>query len=350
MTHSRHSVLLVLLVLSVGVVSPVGAAAQQTDTEVETVTRVDLETNGDAVVTIEIRTRLEDEEDEEAFERARSRIEENRSEVLAEFQQSIGGLVERAVSETDRDMSTSSFTVETEIVEVPRRWGIVRYQFEWSGFAVVDEDTIRMDGALSGYVLSEDDSLVIVHPETYAPVDAEPQPDVIELSRVVWRGPAELSSSEPRLTLTREEVIESESDLGRTALSVLFALGLLVVVTAILLVGWNRYGVGGSVGSSSTSDGRSEPKTAIADIDAARHDDVTTDSVDEVDEKLADTERILHILATEDGRVRQQDLVSRTGWSETKVSKVTSALESEGRIVKLRIGRENVVDLVEDEE
>ena len=58
-----------------------------------------------------------------------------------------------------------------------------------------------------------------------------------------------------------------------------------------------------------------------------------------------DEQRILDILRAHDGRIYQRDLVDRTEWSASKTSRLLSAMEDDGRIEKIRIGRENVVTL-----
>ena len=58
-----------------------------------------------------------------------------------------------------------------------------------------------------------------------------------------------------------------------------------------------------------------------------------------------DEQRIIDILSEHDGRIYQRDLVDRTEWSASKVSRLLSTMEDDGRIEKIRIGRENVVTL-----
>lgn len=48
------------------------------------------------------------------------------------------------------------------------------------------------------------------------------------------------------------------------------------------------------------------------------------------------------------GRLRQQEIVQRTGWSEATVSRTLSAMEDDGQISRVRLGRENVVCLPDD--
>jgi uncharacterized membrane protein len=49
------------------------------------------------------------------------------------------------------------------------------------------------------------------------------------------------------------------------------------------------------------------------------------------------------LLEQKGGRMKQADIVEETGWSNAKVSQLLSAMEEDGRIDKLRIGRENLI-------
>lgn len=57
----------------------------------------------------------------------------------------------------------------------------------------------------------------------------------------------------------------------------------------------------------------------------------------------SDGEKLLEILDRKGGKTTQPRLREATGWSASKVSRVTDRLEEEGEIQKLRMGRENIV-------
>ncbi|WP_415380964.1 binary toxin-like calcium binding domain-containing protein [Halosimplex sp. TS25] len=65
-------------------------------------------------------------------------------------------------------------------------------------------------------------------------------------------------------------------------------------------------------------------------------------------EFLSDEEVVFTLLDDHEGRMRQAALVQETEWSKSKVSRVLSAMESEGTIVKVDVGRGNVVMRPED--
>lgn len=62
-------------------------------------------------------------------------------------------------------------------------------------------------------------------------------------------------------------------------------------------------------------------------------------------EDLPDERRVERLLEAADGRMKQSAIVEATGWSKSKTSMVLSEMAEAGLIVKLPIGRENVISL-----
>jgi predicted Rossmann fold nucleotide-binding protein DprA/Smf involved in DNA uptake len=65
-------------------------------------------------------------------------------------------------------------------------------------------------------------------------------------------------------------------------------------------------------------------------------------------ELLSDEERVEYLLERNGGRMKQANIVKETGWSNAKVSQLLSSMEEEGRVDKLRIGRENLISLPDE--
>jgi len=88
---------------------------------------------------------------------------------------------------------------------------------------------------------------------------------------------------------------------------------------------------------------------AVSDDGAAATEGEPTATTEEVPtEFLSDEEVVFTLLDDHDGRMRQADIVEETDWSKSKVSRVLSAMEDEERIVKVDVGRGNVVMRPED--
>jgi len=318
----------------------------------ETVTTVEIDENGDAVFELELRTRLDNDERTQAFESFESEVETNPDRYLSSFRDSVTPIVDAARNRTGRSMTASNFSIETGVEPLPVERGVVRYTFEWSGFAELEEGnedtprTIRAGDVLSAYILSEGDSLVFLYPEDYTVDSVNPEPDTNDTGELRWNGPRDFTDEQPRLAVVEgadggagvgtdvgtgdgtggEEPSESSS-------LPLYVYGVVLVV--LLSAGAVAYH---NFGSEETEEER-EPGA--------------TDGVEEeeqVFENIPDDERVLRIVEDEGGRMKQKRVVEETGWSEAKVSQVTSSLEDEGEIRKLRMGRENILELNDEEE
>lgn len=67
-----------------------------------------------------------------------------------------------------------------------------------------------------------------------------------------------------------------------------------------------------------------------------------------VDERFhTDQQRIIHLLSENDGKMWQRGLIEETGWLPSKMSRTLSAMEQEGQIVRMQIGREKIVTVPE---
>ncbi|WP_254862675.1 helix-turn-helix transcriptional regulator [Halovivax gelatinilyticus] len=58
---------------------------------------------------------------------------------------------------------------------------------------------------------------------------------------------------------------------------------------------------------------------------------------------LTDRERVLELVDANGGRMKQTEIVDSVEWSKAKVSRLLADLESNEDIIKLRLGRENLI-------
>ncbi len=463
------------------------APTPETDT---TVTRIVVSPNGTATWNVEFRTRLESDAAVEDYRAFQTTFRNDTEAFLASFRTRIRDVVGDAEDATGREMTARNFTAETTIQQVPRRWGVVRYQFEWRGFARVDGDSLLVGDVFDGgFFLARNDTLVIGGPPASRVAVSEPQPDRASETVVRWSGrrsfadgrpsvvfrpvvtPTATPSPTPTTTSTRtpestatptrtaspsptetgvgggadsptltpsgspspapagEDGTETGSGLldGRVDLLALLAVaGLVAVLLAFRsgLVGSTDGSLAGDADGSlagdaddslagdadgsldapsggttsagedtaftssevaggeavgSTSDGETDDDTEEreTDSDASSSDDATpddtaggtvdtdaTESGDEADElpaayravlaeirpPLTDEERVKQLLARNEGRLRQSAVADRLDWSASKTSRVLSGMADAGTVEKIRVGRENVVDLVVDDE
>lgn len=79
-----------------------------------------------------------------------------------------------------------------------------------------------------------------------------------------------------------------------------------------------------------------------ADIDV----DTAAEAFEQADRELApDAHLVKLMLRVENGRMHQTDIVKATDWSKAKVSRLLSRMVDEDEVVKIRLGRENLICL-----
>ncbi|MFC6905623.1 DUF7345 domain-containing protein [Halalkalicoccus tibetensis] len=321
-----------------------------------------LDEDGHADVSVYKQFGLETAEDEEAFDRLAEDFEDGEAdgELSAETYERVAA---GASEETDREMTIEDVERETEATS---NTGTLRLNFVWNGFAdATDErvevgDAFVIDGETWLPALSDDQRLVIHTPEGYA-IDSADEASIDD-GTLVWEGPQSFDPGEFEATLVRSEPSED----GFSLLTVGLGLGLVATIVLLVYVLSRREGdesfvpapTGGGRGwmalltpAARTDDGSAthdpEPDP---DREPAIEPEPDPDPLADVDEDLlSDEERVLRLLAANDGRMKQASIVVETDWSNAKVSQLLSAMEEEGEIEKLRIGRENLITLADRE-
>ena len=305
-----------------------------------TVTRVAVDPDGTAVWRLTIRMELDSNESVEGFGAFEEEFRANRSQYLGRFRDRMTGVVGNAEAVTDREMNATAFDAEVGIEEVPRRWGYVTYQFRWQGFAAVDDGVTVSDVFQGGLFLEADDVLIIESPPGYEPGTVDPTPDAADDTQLQWNGPRSFDDRRPQVQFVPVEPSGSGSGIP------LLLVGSLAVVVLGLAAAYTlrRNGddplpaggpVDGAAGESPAEAGSGSPGAEAG-------------GPPELDSLATDEDRVVALLEAEDGRMRQADIADRLDWSASKTSRVVSEMAAQDTVEKLRIGRENVIDLVED--
>lgn len=88
------------------------------------------------------------------------------------------------------------------------------------------------------------------------------------------------------------------------------------------------------------------------DTDSDVRADATSPVVEETESRTPDDDEIVpddvyvhRILGEKNGRARQSNIVEMTEWSKSKVSRVLSRMAEDGQVIKIMLGRENLVCL-----
>ncbi|ADD04960.1 uncharacterized protein Nmag_1381 [Natrialba magadii ATCC 43099] len=362
--------------------------------EIEHITRITVNDNGDAHWSLEYRFVLDDADEIDAFNDYAAAVVANERGVETPIQD-VRQQVTYADANTDREMSivgagwdsyeTRSYDDDIETENDPEgthdgtEIGVITYTFTWTNFADTDGDRIYLGDALQVdgsdrpaiSVLHDGQRLVIESPSNYG---------LQTPTQLTWNGYHEFSDDEFEIVFLRGA--EPPSDFSW--LSLPLTLGAVALTLALAFVGLAAYrysrddplpgepqiaallGTDAAENASAdateqskptpSSQGRPathspEPESVPATSNAG--DDGTqlefTEPADEdIDpELLSDEERVQRMLAGNGGRMKQAAIVSETGWSNAKVSQLLSQMDEDGQIEKLRIGRENLITLPE---
>lgn len=312
-TMNKKIVLLVatvVLLLSV----PATVMAQQDSTQ--RIDNIQLNENGDAVWSVEIREPLENQSEIDSFESYVSQLNSSENnQTTQNFQDRFSSVINNADGEYERNMGLDSLSVSAETVNTATGdFGITTVEFTWNNYAGVNEQGNLVMGQIlsDGYTLSEGERLVITPPENYVAQDTPVAAEETTQGNLEWSGPYSFSNT---------ELVFEESTSTNLPLIPIGGVGVVILIVISVLFMKRR----------------------------------TTNSEDEnnstwnTDELKTEGEKIVEILESSDGRIKQKEVASELDWSDSKVSRVTSSLEEKSVIEKLTIGRENVLNLKEDE-
>lgn len=315
------------------------ATAQDQPAADGTVTRVRVYANGSARWTVRTRTRLSNDSAVEAYRRFQDRFRNDTARYLDPFRQRIRGTVANAENATGRLMTATGFAASTSVRQLPRRFGVVTYSFTWRGFARPTADGVAAgDVFVGGFLLSSGDTLTLVAPAGYTVARAEPAPDRSDGGRLTWQGPRSFADRRPEAAFVPgatdggaagDGVVNDAG--GADGVPWYYPVSGLALLAGALLAAGLAYRRRGASEAEATTGGDAGAASAVPD------------------EPLSDADRVRKRLAEADGRMRQQQVAEAFGWSASKTSRTLSDMEDEGVIERVRIGRENVVRLTDEE-
>ena len=372
----RASVLLVVVALlgavglaltgSAGAV-PFDGGFEQADVEPDDVSiAVAVEPDGDAEWTVEYRIQLATSEEEQAFEELRADVENDTEAYTARFRARMASTAATAESATGRNMTVSNATVTAERRELPQTYGVLTYRFEWTDFAEVDGERLRVGDAVDGLFLDGSSSFIVSWPEGYRLAETTPEPGEVRERSVVWTGPVDFSAGQPRIE------VAPAGPLSGLPVGALAAL-VVVLVAAGGSVAYRRRGAGaaGASGAAETasttggapptdrdggddaSEGDAATEAAAGDEPVSAGDDAAApDDSDDSDEAppvdselLSNEEQVLRLVESRGGRMKQKQVAEELDWTAAKTSQVVTGLRDEGDLDGFRLGRENVLSL-----
>jgi hypothetical protein len=402
----RRVVVVVLLVAVVGTTATVAGPPPEVDADprVESpdpavVVQVNLTAGGDARWTVTSKFAIGNDTSRGAFEAMVADVESGTPPAgavgysAASFQE----FADRVEAGVNRSSEMAIRDPEWEGT-VANDTATLSLSFTWTNFArtgpgsqVVLGDVFDVESAWFSSV-APDQRLVINPPSGYLVEDsdlARPFDD----GSVRFDGPANLTAQNVSIVYSRSQVVPPteptptpgtstppngtpEGDRSGSGL-VIVGGGLLLVALLVAVVvfvrgqdpfddGSTTAGDGGTASaadtgadSTGTTDptGRTDPTGTDPAERTAEADDGTDDEAGESSEEddgieeelLSDEERVERLLESNGGRMKQANIVSETGWSNAKVSQLLSSMDDEDRIDKLRIGRENLITLPDED-
>lgn len=313
--------------------------------------------NGSTRWTFRYKRALANETERDHFEGYAERFNSEETDFYQEFVGQAQRLVRLGSEATGRDMRARGFSREARIGPFGNQ-GIVEMSFVWTNFAVVRDDgtaavgDVFEGGALDGAVyLGPNQQLTIQTGEGLTFQSVQPDPDSMDgdsleaSDSVTWAGEREFDDGRPSAVLTTGSA--SSDSLPSLPPAVIGAVLVLLGVAAA--VAWRFGGVPGSGSGSGSRSGPGSTPTPGAGSGASRGGGTGGTSSPEPavsdEELLADDDRVLRLLESNGGRMRQVSIVEETDWSKSKVSMLLSEMEEKGKVSKLRIGRENIVSL-----
>ncbi len=239
----------------------------------------------------------------------------------AEFQQRIIDLAEASQIVSHREMNLDSFQIDTSISSESKT---TEYTFTWQNFSLVQNRLITFGDVF--YVdnffgkLYGDASLRVTYPSGFAirSVSPEPSKHDIQTQTLEWRRTQDFINGKPSVVLTSGNPTEN-GIAGSWLLYV--AIGLVAVL-------------GASIGGfyllkQRKPAGKGKPEASMP-----------VSSLVETDE-----ERIINIIKSAGGAIRQVSITEQSRFSKAKTSQLLAILEQRGLVLRVKKGRDKIVSL-----
>lgn len=311
----------------------------------ESIITVDVNESGSALWTMEKRLPLTKPEINEWESAIKAGQNISRYRDIAEFKDMINLFLRSAKNVSNRSMEVEEVNISYDTVKtMSGGFGIIRYSFRWMNFSRTDSEKIWIGDAFSeGMVLSTDNVLVIKIPDGYEVKSVSPNFDKRDGNRLIWDGTTyrNFGKGEPALVLLRT---------GKSPVTWAIVAAFVVLISGGLVMLWKRrrggsYGAGSDADLSSGIDGApvySEEK----DTQPYKTENAMTALPELTEVDLRDEEMIEKFLIKSGGQAYQSDIVKESRLSKSKISMVLAKMKEEGRILKIKKGKENLIRMV----
>lgn len=177
--------------LFTGAIAGVQATEHTAPAEDESSFVVEVQPDGSAAVVITYTFDLDDDDEQAAFDDLRN--DEAAVETFGDrFETRMSDVAAEASAETDREMSISDLTVETERIDGT---GVVTVSLTWTGLASTADDRLTVtEPFASGF--EPDRPLYVTFPDAYEIESSTPEPDQQDDRQLVWQAGTDLTGFE----------------------------------------------------------------------------------------------------------------------------------------------------------
>lgn len=342
--------MVVVLAISLFLLVPTPSAQVTDERPHATVYTVDVDGDGNATWNIQLRYRLIGENEISSFETVQEEFEKGNLTVFDGIEEEMRPFANEASNLTGRPMSLSGFERDIRVRDtLTLTEGLVSVSFNWSNFAGTNGSVVRVGDVFAGGGLAlADDERLVVESTGAPPVSSvSPEPDTRDDGRFVWDGEIFFGEGQPSVVFGDPPETDADTngtDVNRTDddnVSRTDGSPTAATVIAGILVLLSGFAGGFYLSRSGFFGGETRKETATSE------DGDEEETVD--DELLTDEDRVVRILRQNGGKMRQAEIVERTEWSKSKVSMLLSDMEEDGTVSKLRLGRENVIELEDSE-
>jgi uncharacterized membrane protein len=243
------------------------------------------------------------------------------------FQQRVVALVDASANAARREMAldVGSLQMSDEISwETQSRKTV--YAFKWENFSVTEDDKITFGDVfrLADFFgqLYGDGALLVSYPSAYSVSSVSPPPDERDdsIQMLKWLGTEYFINGKPAITLVSKS--QGESGGGWQQYTIM-GVGSAAAVAAFLL--------GVYVFRRRKAEAEVSKTTTLAGV-------LPTES---------DEEKIVKIIRSSGGNMRQSAITEQCGFSKAKTSQLLAALEQKGVITRYKRGRDKIVTLNE---
>jgi len=279
-----------------------------------------------------------------------------------------------AINFSGRQMSIRNYNISYELLDSSpdETKGVIHLSFEWVNFSRIDGSNIIIGDAFSDTLVPSVDNVLIIRiPQDFEAVNASPGVDRRDdkENMLIWDGTIYRSfkKGEPSIVLSPKSIQEESHE----SFPIEIAIILILLGGSILFLFMRGYflKIKDDLMKYVVSEkGVSETASKPGGLDAKGKEEVNPDEEEFEQEEeeaaqsgakkdlppitediLGDEDMIERYLNKCGGQAYQSDIVNESGLSKSKISIVLSRMKDEGRIIKIRKGKENVIRLTKKE-